>query len=131
MVTWTYSKTQVRLKNSVYAQRMFEIVSMFYNRGQRQFSYPFSKLKTILNCPETYRYNDFTLNALEVAQRELQQKANLHLDWEPSIKQGKRIVELTFSIKTTHQLSAEGPSGDQSDAYSRSDSGGLSTYGQL
>jgi plasmid replication initiation protein len=93
--------------SSVYAQRMFEIVSMYHNRGQHQFTYEVSELRTMLNCPETYSYNDFRKNALLVAQRELQEKANLNLDWEPSKKDGKRIIELTFFIKSAKQLARE------------------------
>ena len=93
--------------SSVYAQRMFEIVSMYHNRGQHQFKYVVDELRTILNCPETYRYNDFCLNALAVAQRELQQKANLLLEWVPSRKQGKKVLELEFIVKTSQQVAAD------------------------
>jgi len=99
--------------SSVYAQRMFEIVSMFYNRGQRQFRYGVEQLRTILNCPETYRYNDFVINALGVAQKELTSKANLLLEWSPTKKVGKRVVELEFVIKTTRQLAVEGVEQDR------------------
>ena len=98
---------------SVYAQRMFEIVSMFHNRGQNQFSYAVDELKMLLNCPETYSYNDFKKNALHVAKRELQDKANLILDWQPTKKVGKRIIELEFLIKTAQQLANEGVRQDQ------------------
>ncbi|MFD1140796.1 replication initiation protein [Larkinella insperata] len=94
--------------SSVYAQRMFEIVSMFYHRGQYQFRYSVEELRRMLNCPESYRYVEFKINALEVAQRELLHKANLFLDWEPSKKEGKRIVELLFTIKSDRQLAQEG-----------------------
>lgn len=93
--------------SSVYAQRMFEIVSMYYNRGQFQFCYTTERLMMMLNCPERYSFHDFKKNALEVAQRELKHKADIILDWQPSKKVGKRIVELTFSIKTVKQLALE------------------------
>ncbi|GAB3753203.1 replication initiation protein [Spirosoma pomorum] len=93
--------------SSVYAQRMFDIVSMYQCRGQDKFSYPVDSLMYMLNCPEGYTFNDFKKNALVVAQRELQQKANINLDWTPSKKIGKRIVELDFSFKTAQQLAAE------------------------
>lgn len=93
--------------SSVYAQRMFEIVSMFYHRGQREFRYQVDELRTILNCPDTYRYNDFCKNALDVAQRELENKAGLFLQWTPSQKKGKKVIELEFSILTTQQLALQ------------------------
>jgi len=99
--------------SSVYAQRMFEIVSMYSNRGQKQFVYSVAELRDILNCPDSYRYVDFKINALELAKRELQQKAGITLDWIPSRKEGKKIIELTFFIKTAHQLAIEGVKQDQ------------------
>ena len=99
--------------SSVYAQRMFEIVSMYHNRGQREFSYTVDRLMMMLNCPSRYTFNDFKKNALEVAQRELQQKANLVLDWSPAKKIGKKIVELNFIVKTPQQLAAESVKQDQ------------------
>jgi plasmid replication initiation protein len=93
--------------SSVYAQRMFEIVSMYHNRGQKQFTYSVAELRLMLNCPETYRYNDFCQNALVVAQRELRKKADINLEWEPSKKEGKKVSELTFFIRTAKQLATE------------------------
>ena len=93
---------------SVYAQRMFEIVSMNFHIHKLRFSYLVDELRNIINCPVSYRYVDFKINVLEVAQRELRQKANIILDWSPSRKEGKRIVELEFEIKTVQQLAIEG-----------------------
>ncbi|KAB7726619.1 RepB family plasmid replication initiator protein [Rudanella paleaurantiibacter] len=93
--------------SSVYAQRLFEIVSMFYHRGQREFIYDIAELRLVLNVPDSYSYNDFRKNVLSVAQRELQNKAQLIIDWEPARKEGKRIVALKFFIKTTEQIAAE------------------------
>ena len=93
---------------SVYAQRIFEIVSMNFHIKKMRFSYPVDELRNILNCPKTYRYVDFKINVLEVAQRELSQKAGIILEWQPARKEGKRIVELEFEIKTQQQLAREG-----------------------
>lgn len=90
--------------SSVYSQRMFEIVSMYYNRGQYQFTYAVDRLMEMLNCPSQYTFNDFRKNSLLIAQRELQQKAGINLDWTPSKKEGKKIVELTFFVKTAKEL---------------------------
>ena len=97
---------------SVYSQRMYEIVSMYHNRGQNQFFYTVDRLMEMLNCPERYIFNDLRKTALVTAQRELQQKANIILDWTVR-KEGKRVVSLDFSIKTVQQLAAEGVQQDQ------------------
>ena len=98
---------------STYAMRMYEIVSMFHNRGQRTFKYSVEELRNLLNCKPTYRYNDFKINLLDVAQRELCQKAEIILEWVPTRKVGKTVTELEFSVKTTHQLAAEAVKQDQ------------------
>ena len=116
---------------SVYAQRMFEIVSMNYHIKKMRFSYRVDELRNILNCPETYRYVDFKVNALEVAQRELRQKANIILEWQPSQKEGKRVVELEFSIKTAEQLAVEAVQQDQQMANGMSINEAVSTAWQL
>ena len=117
--------------SSVYAQRMFEIVSMYQNRGQLQFSYAVDRLMMLLNCPERYTYNDLKKNGLEVAQRELQQKANVLLDWLPVKKIGKRIIELKFTIKTVQQLAAEAVRQDQQMINKMSINEAVSTAWQL
>lgn len=116
---------------SVYAQRMYEIVSMYQNRGQFQFCYTVDRLMMMLNCPERYSFHDFKKNALEVAQKELQQKANVVLDWQPSKKEGKRIVELDFFIKTAKQLAAEAVQQDQQQINKMSINEAVSTAWQL
>ncbi|GAB3901333.1 replication initiation protein [Spirosoma agri] len=98
--------------SSVYSQRMFEIVSMYQSRGQYQFSYRVDRLMEILNCPSQYIFNDFRRNALLIAQRELREKANIHLDWAVQ-KEGKKIVALDFTTKTTQQLATEAVKQDQ------------------
>lgn len=98
---------------SVYAKRMFGIVSEYHNRGQHQFRYLVEELRAILNYPEEHRYNDFVLYALEVSKRQLQEKAGITLGWTPTKKAGKRVVELEFSVKNAQQLAAEAVKQDQ------------------
>ena len=92
---------------SVYAQRMFEIVSMYYNRGQYRFQYTVEQLHMLLNCPDSYTYNEIRKNALKVAQREMIEKAGLYFDWTPVKKSGKKIVALMFSVKSAATVAAE------------------------
>lgn len=94
--------------SSVYAQRIFEIVSMYQNRGQMQFTYAVDQLMMMLNCPKSYSFYDFKKNALLVAQKELRNKAAVNLEWESTKKEGKRIIELRFFIKTAQQIAMQG-----------------------
>ncbi|RZM23241.1 MAG: RepB family plasmid replication initiator protein [Pedobacter sp.] len=99
--------------SSVYAKRMFDIVSMYQCRGQYRFTYQVDQLMVMLNCPEGYTFNDFKKNALWVAQRQLLEKANIVLEWEPTKKIGKNIVELDFIIQTQLQIASEAVKQDQ------------------
>lgn len=92
--------------SSVYSQRMFEIINMYSNRGQKQFKYSVSRLLEMLNCPDYYNFNDLRKSALVVAQRELQEKAGINLEWTPR-KEGKKIIELAFVLKTTKELALD------------------------
>lgn len=116
--------------SSVYSQRMFEIVSMYYNRGQYQFTYSIDRLLEMLNCPEGYIFNDLRKNALVIAQRELEKKAAINLDWLPR-KEGRKIVELIFHIKTNKQLAAEAVKQDQQQINKMSVNEAVTTAWQL
>lgn len=116
--------------SSVYSQRMFEIVSMYQSRGQYQFTYKVDRLMEILNCPSQYIFNDFRRNALLIAQRELREKASIHLDWNVQ-KEGKKIVALDFSIKTSHQLAAEAVKQEQQQINKMSINEAVTTAWQL
>ncbi|WP_338877521.1 replication initiation protein (plasmid) [Spirosoma sp. SC4-14] len=100
--------------SSIYAMRMFEIMSMHQHIQKNNFRFQVDELRYILNCPDTYRYNDFVKYVLEVTHRELKQKAGISLDWLPVAKMGKRVMELEFSIKTVQQLAAEYVEADES-----------------
>lgn len=99
--------------SSVYAQRMFEIVSMHFHKKQYQFLYSVTELRLLLNVPDTYSYNDFRKNVLVLAQRELQQKAQQFIEWQPVEKEGKRILSLQFTVKTSQQLARDAVEADR------------------
>ncbi|MFD2936169.1 replication initiation protein [Spirosoma flavum] len=90
--------------SSVYAQRMYEIIMMFYGRGQKIFTYEVSKLRTALNYPPDHDYYDFKRKAMLVAQQEMQQKIGMHFEFTPSRKEGKAVVELRFEVKSAKDL---------------------------
>jgi plasmid replication initiation protein len=99
--------------SSVYAIRIFEIVSMHQHIKKTRFTFPVDEMLYILNCPSSYRYADFQVNVLEVAKRELRNKAQLIFEWSPSKKIGKKVVELEFQLKTVQELGAESVVDDQ------------------
>ncbi|WP_157603677.1 RepB family plasmid replication initiator protein [Spirosoma telluris] len=100
----SYSLKLMLSLSSIYAQRMYEIIMMFYGRGQKVFTYEVSKLREALNYPPEHDYFDFKRKALLVAQQEMLQKVNLHFDFTPSKKVGKGVVELRFEVKSAQDL---------------------------
>lgn len=99
--------------SSVYAQRMYEIIMMFYGRGQNVFTYEVAKLRTALNYPPDHDYFDFKRKAITVAQQEMQQKVGLYFEFTPSRKTGKSITELRFEVKSAQDLIHEDVEADR------------------
>ncbi|GAB3790399.1 hypothetical protein GCM10028818_60470 [Spirosoma horti] len=102
-----YTSYDLRLMlslSSMYAQRMYEIIMMFYGRGQKIFTYEVSKLRTALNYPPDHDYYDFKRKAMLVAQQKIQQKIGMYFEFTPSRKEGKAVVELRFEVKSAKDL---------------------------
>lgn len=89
---------------STYSQRFYEIIMMYVSRKQRSFTYSIDQLKFMFDCPEGYNFDDIKNRALKPAQKDLLTKANLVFDFVPSKKEGKKILELEFTIKTKLEL---------------------------
>lgn len=100
----SYSIQLMLSLSSTYAQRMYEIIMMFYGRGQKEFTYEVSKLRMALNYPIDHDYYDFKRKALMVAQQEMQQKIDFHFEFIPSRKEGKAVIELRFEVKSGQDL---------------------------
>jgi len=102
-----YSFEVMMSLSSTYAQRMYEILMMFYGRGQKTFTYEVDKLRFALNYPPEHHYYDFKRKALLVAQQEIAKKAGLYFEYEPVKKNGKVVVELRFEVKSTKDFIEE------------------------
>lgn len=92
---------------SIYAQRMYEIIMLHVGRKQRKFNYSVDKLKFMFNCPERYTFNEIRRWALDTAQKELKEKAGIVFTYQSSKKEGKRIVELLFEVKSEIELALD------------------------
>jgi plasmid replication initiation protein len=102
-----YSLEIILSLKSVYAQRFYEILMMFVGRKQRTFSYTIEKLKFMFDCPDSYDYDQIRRRALKPAQEELQEKAGIVFTFEPSKKDGKKITELTFTVKSNIEIALD------------------------
>lgn len=92
---------------SIYAQRMYEIIMLHVGRKQRKFNYSVDKLKFMFNCPESYTFNEIRRWALDTSQKELKEKAGIIFTYQASKKEGKRIVELLFEVKSELELALD------------------------
>ena len=96
--------------NSVYSQRLFEILAMKYQNGNgtKKFRMNIADLQATLNCT-TYsnNFNDFKKRVLLPAQAEIYEKTNLSFAYEVSKKEGKKAIELEFSIKTFVEIATD------------------------
>jgi plasmid replication initiation protein len=90
---------------SKYSQRIFEILRMFQGRKQQEFSFDFLELKESLCC-EKYTYKDFRVNVLEVAQKELYDKAGITFDFNTGDKQ-RGIDKINFKIVTWNEIATK------------------------
>lgn len=102
-----YSLEIILSLKSTYSQRFYEIIMMYVGRKQRSFTYSVDQLKFMFDCPDGYNFDDLKNRALKPAQKELLNKANLVFDFVPSKKDGKKIIELEFTIKTKLELALD------------------------
>lgn len=92
---------------SIYAQRMYEIIMLHVGRKQRKFNYSVDKLKFMFNCPDSYTFNEIRRWALDTSQKELKEKAGIIFTYQSSKKEGKRIIELLFEVKSELELALD------------------------
>lgn len=86
---------------SVFSQRMYEIVMMeLKNNHRKVFEYDLDFLQNIFDT----KYNNFAnfkLRVLDKAKKDIFEKADLVLNYEPSRKKGKKVESIKFTIQTT------------------------------
>lgn len=87
--------------NSVYAQRIYEILMMEYRqgKGKKSFTLNIKYLQEIIGC--NYRdFYDLRKRVLLPTQKEIYEKADLIFDYEVTKKEGKKAIEITFKIQS-------------------------------
>jgi plasmid replication initiation protein len=89
---------------SIYAQRMYEIISLHLGRRERLFTYTISELQYSLDFPKNYENYDIKRFVLEPAKNELESKIGIMMDYSPSKKIGKKVIEYQFTIKTKKEV---------------------------
>jgi plasmid replication initiation protein len=92
--------------SSVFSQKMYQIIMMYWGRGQKKFTYNVVNLQGVLNsnCRDYY---DFKRIVLEVSRKEIEEKCGMIFSYEPSRKEGKKVVELLFIVKSALEIEFE------------------------
>jgi plasmid replication initiation protein len=102
-----YTKYQLHVfleLESIYAQRMYEIISLHLGRREKVFTYTLKELQHSLDFPTKYENYDIKRFVLDPAQKELEEKVGIHFTYEPSKKIGKKVLELRFVVKTKKEI---------------------------
>lgn len=92
--------------DSVYSQRLYQMLMMYIGRKQKRFNLTVDKLQTTIDCNYP-NYKDLRRRVLDIAQKEIAEKANINFAYAPSKKVGKKIVELEFWIKSNVELALD------------------------
>jgi plasmid replication initiation protein len=92
--------------DSVYSQRFYQILMMFLGRKQNKFIFSIDKLQSNLNC-DYPNFKDLRRRVLDVAQKEIEEKANIIFTYTPTKKTGKKIIELEFCVKSSVDLALD------------------------
>jgi len=81
---------------SVYSQKLYELLNRWLDK--KEWYVPLNELQKLLNA-ENYRYADFKRFCLDSAVKELNEKTNLNVSWEPE-KGGRSVTAIKFKINT-------------------------------
>jgi plasmid replication initiation protein len=102
----SYQLEFARGLQSIYSWRLLELLMREKDRGTLLIT--LDDLRTALEIPETYRFADIKRRVVEMAVSELNEKADLIIDWK-GIKRGRAVysLEFTFVENPQRRLSLE------------------------
>lgn len=81
---------------SVHAVRIYELLKQYYNIGERTLS--IEEIKQCCGVPDRLiKYDHFEKKLLLIAQREINEKSDIHFEFE-RIKRSRKIISIKFII---------------------------------
>lgn len=94
-----YYFENIQRLSSTYAIRLYELLKQYQKIGKRDLT--LDDLRFYLDVPEgAYsKYNNFKQRVIEIAQREINDKTDLSISFEP-IKPSRKITGITFYINS-------------------------------
>jgi len=98
----TYKLKQAAALRSIYAWRLFECLLSW--RGTGCWKPTIEEFQHAMDAPESCRANfkDLRIRIIEPAVKELREKDNLAIEWEPK-KTGRKVVGLVFKFRPDPQ----------------------------
>lgn len=91
----SYQLEFARGLQSIYSWRLLELLMRERDRGMLAITV--EDLRTTLEIPETYRFADIKRRVIDMAVTELNEKADLVIQWE-AIKRGRAVYSLRFTF---------------------------------
>jgi plasmid replication initiation protein len=87
--------------NSSYSKRIYLLLKEYDKIGIRTFN--IEELQYILKAPKSHKekYNNFKREVLQKAQKDINKFTNLEVNFTEK-KRGKKVIEVTFTIKKNH-----------------------------
>lgn len=86
---------------SIYSWRLLELFMQWPDT--RRLFITLQDFRHALEIPDTYLYADIRIHCIEKSVKELKEKVNLDIQWEP-VKEGRAVKSLKFSWKDVEQL---------------------------
>ncbi|KAF0190346.1 MAG: initiator RepB protein [Gammaproteobacteria bacterium] len=98
----TYKLKQAAALRSVYAWRLFECLQSWRDKGR--WSPTITEFHSAMDAPASCQANfkDLRIRIIEPAVKELREKDNLAIEWEPK-KAGRKVTGLMFKFKPEPQ----------------------------
>ena len=98
-----YNIKYIMILNSKYSIRLYEILKNKFEKTKKfqktiKLNLSVDEIRELLAIPTSYKYNMFKKRILEKAKEELQNKTDIMFEYK-EIRQGKKIVEIEFTIK--------------------------------
>ena len=90
-----YNLQSVLPMRSSYSIRLYELLKQYEKIGHRTFN--LDDLRDTLKVPDSYTWKDFKRQILDKAQQEINENADIFVDYEP-IKTGRAFTAVSFTI---------------------------------
>lgn len=93
-----YELKNITKMTSSYALRIYELVKMFEGLGEVTYDIDDIRKKLGINAGELSNFSDFNRYVLSIARREINNKTDLQLEYEP-IKECRKVTQVKFKVK--------------------------------